>query len=171
MAKEMIVRGWMKVLGKRKDSAVEDAMAARHGEANSDVSDQINEGAAITEIPLIPDSIKEGHLIMEIIPNSLAPSNSNTNNQGAVFSAQLEEIDNEISKFDNVQVREEEYTNKTSNGLMGLQSGSLSESMSIGPEVLGFQPINKEVIGEGLTQKRSWVRREQNRGEPSDKTS
>lgn len=80
MAKEMIVRGWMKVLGKRKDSAVEDAMAARHGEANSDVSDQINEGAAITEIPLIPDSIKEGHLIMEIIPNSLAPSNSNTNN-------------------------------------------------------------------------------------------
>lgn len=54
---------------------------------------------------------------------------------------------------------------------MGLQSGSLSESMSIGSEVLGFQPINKEVIGEGLTQKRSWVRREQNRGEPSDKTS
>jgi len=104
---------------------------------------------------------------MEIIPNNLAPSNSNLNNQRAVFSAQLEDIDNELSKFDNVQVREEEYTDSTSNGLGGLES----ESMSIGPEVLGSQSIHNVATGEGFTQKRSRVRREQHRGEPSGKTS
>ena len=73
--------------GKRKDSMAEDAMAARHGEVDSDVSDKINEGTAVMEIPLILDSIKEGHLIMEIIPNSLASSNSDINTQRAVFLA------------------------------------------------------------------------------------
>ena len=51
------------------------------------MSDKINEGAVVTEIPLILDSIKEGHLIMEIIPNSLASSNSDINTQRAVFLA------------------------------------------------------------------------------------
>ena len=162
--------------GRRKENTAEDAMATRHGGADSDVSENINEGAAVTEIPLIPDSIKEGHLSMDIIPNSLAPLNSDINNQRVAFSAQLQDIDNEISKFDNVQVREEkvqkkvreeEYTDSTSNGLGGLQS----ESMGIGPEAVGYQSIHNVVKGEGLTQKRSWVRREQNRGEPSGKTS
>ena len=130
------------------------------------MSDKINEGAAVTEIPLIPNTIKEGHSIMEKIPDSLAPSNSDINTQRAVFSAQLEDIDNEISKFDNVQVREEENMDNTSIGLEGLQS----ESMSIGPEVLGSQSSHNIATGEGFTQKRSWVRREQKRGEPSGKT-
>ena len=120
------------------------------------MSDKINEGAVVTEIPLISDSIKEGHLIMEIIPNSLAPSNLDLNNQRAVFSAHLEDIDNELSKFDNVQVREEEYMDSTSNGLGDLES----ESMSIGPEVLGSQSIHNVATEEGFTQKRSWVHRE-----------
>ena len=152
--------------GKRREDTMEDAMVAQHGEDDSDVSDKINEGAAVTEIPLIPDTIKEGHSIMEKIPDSLAPSNSDINTQRAVFSAQLEDIDNEISKFDNVQVREEENMDNTSIGLEGLQS----ESMSIGPEVLGSQSSHNIATGEGFTQKRSWVRREQKRGEPSGKT-
>ena len=39
----------------------------------------------------------------------------------------------------------------TSNGLGGLQS----ESMSIGPEVLGSQSIHNLATGEGFTKKRS----------------
>ena len=65
--------------GKRREDTVEDAMVAQHGEDDSDVSDKINEGAAVTEIPLIPNTIKEGHSIMEKIPDSLAPSNSDIN--------------------------------------------------------------------------------------------
>lgn len=166
MANRVIRRGWMKVSDQGRGRIIA-AEAARHGEEDSDVSDQINEGITLTKIPLIPDSIKEDHLIMEIIPNSMAPSNSDTINQRAVFSEQLEDIDNEISKFDNIQVRKEKSLDSASKGHLGLQS----ESMSIGPEALGLLSTYDVATEKGLTQKRGWVRKEQNRGEPSGQTS
>lgn len=66
--------------GKRMDIAVEDAKVTRQGVDDSDVSDKINEGANVTKIPLIPDSIKDDYSIMDVIPNSLAYSNSDISN-------------------------------------------------------------------------------------------
>ena len=41
------------------NTAAEGARVARHREDDSDMSDKINEGAIVTEIPLNPDSIKD----------------------------------------------------------------------------------------------------------------
>lgn len=77
------------------------------------------------------------------------------------------DIDNELLKFDNVQVRGEIFDDSVFKGDLGLQR----ESMVIGPKTLGLH-FNYDVAKEkGTTPKRGWVRREQNRGEPSGQTS
>lgn len=136
--------------GKRMDIATEDARVARHREDDSDMSDKINEGAHVTEIPLISNSIKDDYSIMDVIPNSLAHSNSNTNNQRADFLKQLVDIDNELLKFDNIQVRGEISYDSVSKGDSGLQR----ESMVIRPKALGLH-FNYDVAKEkGMTPKR-----------------
>ena len=70
-------------------------------------------------------------------------------------------------KFDNVHVKGEISDDSVSKEDLGLQR----DSIVIGPEVLGLH-FNYDVAKEtGMTPKRGWVRREQNRGEPSGQTS
>lgn len=77
------------------------------------------------------------------------------------------DIDNELLKFDNVQVRGEIFDDSIFKGDLGLQR----ESMVIGPKTLGLH-FNYDVAKEkSTTPKRGWVCREQNRGEPSGQTS
>lgn len=52
--------------GKRMDITAKDARVTRYGEDDSDVSDKINEGANVTEIPLILDFIKDDYSIMDL---------------------------------------------------------------------------------------------------------
>ena len=91
--------------GKMMNTAVEGARVTWHREDNSDMSDKINEGAIVTKILLNPDSIKDDYPIMDVTLNSLAHLNLSTNNQRADFLEQLEDIDNELLKFDNIHVK------------------------------------------------------------------
>ena len=68
------------------------------------VSDTINEGVIGMESPTNPDPINDDYPIMDVTSNSLAHLNSGNNSQRADFSEQLEEIDKELLKFDNVYV-------------------------------------------------------------------
>ena len=80
---------------------------------------------------------------------------------------QLEEIDKELLKFDNIHVSGVISGDSVSKEDLGLQR----MSSVIGPEVVGFH-FNYDIANEkSMTPKRGWVHREQNRGEPSGQTS
>ena len=80
---------------------------------------------------------------------------------------QLEEIDKELLKFDNVHVSGVISGDSVSKEDLGLQR----MFSVIAPEVVGFH-FNYDIANEkSMTPKRGWVYREQNRGEPSGQTS
>ena len=93
---------------------------------------------------------------------------------------QLEEIDKELLKFDNIHVSgviSGDSVSKEDLGLQRMSSVSKEDlglqrmSSVIGPEVVGFH-FNYDTANEkSMTPKRGWVHREQNRGEPSGQTS
>ena len=164
-AKEGMVEG--NESGERRNMTAEDVRVAWHGEEDIDVSDKIKEGVVVMESPMNPNSINDDYPIMDITSNSLAHLNLGTNSQRADFSEQLEDIDKELLKFDNVHVSGVISGDSVSKEDLGLQR----VSSVIGLEVVGLH-FNYDVAKEkSMTPKRGWVRREQNRGEPSGQTS
>ena len=131
------------------------------------VSDTINEGVIGMESPTNPDPINDDYPIMDVTSNSLAHLNSGNNSQRADFSEQLEEIDKELLKFDNVYVSGVISDDNASKEDLGLQR----VHSVIGPGGVGLHLNNKVAKEKIMTPKRGWVCREQNRGEPSGKTS
>ncbi|KAK9992566.1 hypothetical protein SO802_027551 [Lithocarpus litseifolius] len=152
--------------GERRNTAVEEKLAARRGEEVSDVADSINEDVPVTESPANPDSINEDEPITDVTLHSLAYLNPGNHREEADFSEQLEEIDKELLKFDNVQVCGGISGDNVSNEDMGSQR----VDKVIGPGEVGLHFNGEAATEKNKTPKRGWVRREQNRGEPSGKT-
>nr|POF21152.1 hypothetical protein CFP56_06953 [Quercus suber] len=165
---------------KRNTMAVKEK-GARQGEEDDDVAETINDGVTGTESPTNPDPINDGYTIMDVTLNSLARLNSGNNNQKEDFSGQLEEIDREILKFDNVHVSGVNLADSAPKEGVGLQKGhniyglgevGLQEVHSVnGLGDVGHNLSNEAGKEKLMTQKRTWVRREQNRGEPSGNAS
>nr|POF18790.1 hypothetical protein CFP56_46564 [Quercus suber] len=164
----------------KRNTAAGKEKGAREGEEDGDVAESINEGAFGTESPTNPNPINDGYTIMDVTLNSLARLNSGNNNQKEDFSRQLEEIEKEILKFDNVHVNGVNLADSAPKKGVGLQKVysvdglgevGLQKVHSVnGLREVGHNLSNKAGKKKLMTQKRTWVRREQNRGEPSGNT-
>ncbi|KAK7824280.1 hypothetical protein CFP56_034613 [Quercus suber] len=165
----------------KRNTVVVEEKGARQGEEDDDVAETINDGVTGTESPTKPDPINDGYTIMDVTLNSLACFNSGNNNQKEDFSGQLEEIDREILKFDNVHVSGVILADNTPKEGVGLQKGynidGLGEvGLQKGHSVNGLGGVGHNLSNEAgkeklMPQKRTWVRRKQNRGEPSGNAS
>ena len=80
---------------------------------------------------------------------------------------QLEDIDNELSKFDNIKISVGIPDNSGSKSYSSL----IGDSEVIGPKALGSNSTYAVAKKEGKTKGRGWVYKEQNRGEPSGQNS
>ena len=146
--------------------AEEEKRGAQQGEEDSDVSDTINEGVIGMKSPTNPDPINDDYPIMDVTFNSLAHLNLGNNNQRADFSEQLEEIDKELLKFDNVHVSGVIPGDNASKEDLGLQR--VHSVTGLGE--VGLHLNNVVAKEKNMTPKRGQVNREQNKGEPSGKT-
>nr|POE80108.1 hypothetical protein CFP56_40594 [Quercus suber] len=97
---------------------------------------------------------------MDVTINNLAHLNPGINSQRADFSEKLEDIDKELLKFDNVHVSEEILADNVSKEDSGLQR----VFSVVRPEVVGLHFNYDGAKEKGMTPKRGWVRREQNKG-------
>ncbi|KAK9987574.1 hypothetical protein SO802_027813 [Lithocarpus litseifolius] len=136
--------------GGRRTTAAEEKMVARHGEEDSDVADNINEDVLVTESPTNLDSINEDEPVMDVILHSLAYLNPGNNREKADFSEQLEEIDKELLKFDNVQVSDIMSGDNVSKEDMGLQR----VYKVIGPGDVGLHFNDEAAKEKNITPKR-----------------
>ncbi|KAL0013375.1 hypothetical protein SO802_000444 [Lithocarpus litseifolius] len=137
----------------RKTTAAEEERVARHREEDNDVLDNINEGVLVTESPTNPDSINDDDPIMDVTFNSLAYLNPGNNKEKADFSEQLEEIDKELLKFDNVHVSGVISGDNVSKEDLGIQR--VHSVIRLGEVGLHFN--DEAAKEENMIPKRGWV--------------
>lgn len=100
-------------------------LRARHrgGAGDGPVGDNIT----VMEFPIIPGHNKDTSSNLEIIHNGLVILNSDNKNNGADFKAQLEDIDEELAKFDHVTVQRGAHAvNLTNRDLDWLQEHNIN---------------------------------------------
>lgn len=123
----------------------------------------VGDVSTVMELALIPGHNKDTSSNSEIIHNGLGILNSDSENNAAYFKAQLEDIDEELARFDQVTVQKSAHAvNLIDRDLDWSQEHNINGPVSLGQE----KNYENSTLEKAKPKPRGWVRREQNRREP-----
>lgn len=123
----------------------------------------VGDYSTVMELAFISGYNKGSSSNLEIIHNDLGILNSDSENNGADFKAQLQDIDEELARFDHVTVQKDALAvNLTERDLERPQENNVIGLVSLGQE----KKSKNSTLEEAKPKPRGWVRREQNKREP-----